>query len=150
MGASPEAKEPSDILARQGHRLLQVGVLLLLLTSFWGFAMPALASPRLGRSAHTLAAIEALLLLVLGLVWPKLRLGAAASRCAVLLLLYSSFAILAAFVLASLWGAGGGTMPIAAAGAYGTAMQEAAIRWIAYSSAPTGIAAFGLLLWGLR
>jgi (hydroxyamino)benzene mutase len=37
---------------------------------------------------------------------------------------------------------GGGT-------AQGTAFQEGTIRLVAYSSAPTGLVSFALILWGL-
>ena len=65
----------SNILPREGHRLLQIGVALLLFSSFEGFAIPYLAAPRLALSAHTLSALQAVLLLALGLVWPRLNLG---------------------------------------------------------------------------
>jgi hydroxylaminobenzene mutase len=90
------------------------------------------------------------MLLALGLAWPRLRLRPVASRAAFWLLVYSALAILAAFVLASLWSAGNETMPLAAGAAHGTMLQENVIRWVAYSSAPTGIASFALILWGLR
>jgi (hydroxyamino)benzene mutase len=70
------------LLARQGHRLLQLGVALLLFTSLEGFAIPYVAAPPLGRSVHTLSALVAVLLLALGLVWPRLRLGATGARLA--------------------------------------------------------------------
>ena len=41
----------SNILARQSHRLLQIGVALFLFTSFEGFAIPYFLSPVVGRSA---------------------------------------------------------------------------------------------------
>jgi len=138
------------LLARQGHRLLQLGVALLLFTSFEGFAIPYVAAPTLGRSAHTLSALVAVLLLASGLLWSRLRLGAAGARLAFWSLIYSGLAIVAAFLLGSLWDAGSATMPLAAAGARGTAVQEAVIKLVAYSSAPTGIAAFALILWRLR
>jgi hydroxylaminobenzene mutase len=140
----------SDILPREGHRLLQIGVALLLFSSFEGFAIPYVAAPRLGLSAHTLGALQAVLLLVLGLVWPRLNLGTTMSRIAFWLLIYSAFAILAAYVLAAAWGAGNETMPLAAGAAHGRAFQESVIKVVAYSSAPTGLIAFGLILWGLR
>ena len=37
----------SNILPREGHRLLQIGVALLLFSSFEGFAIPYFAAPRL-------------------------------------------------------------------------------------------------------
>jgi (hydroxyamino)benzene mutase len=136
--------------ARQGHRLLQVGAALFLFTSFWGFAIPVVAAPRLGLSVHTLSALQGVMLIALGLIWPRLQLSAPMVRVAFWLLIYSALAILIAFVLGALWGAGAETMPLAADGAHGSAFQENAIRWIAYSSAPTGIIAFALILWGLR
>jgi hydroxylaminobenzene mutase len=138
-----------DILSRQGHRLLQVGVALFLFTSFEGFAIPYLASPLVGRSTHSLSALFGVILLTLGLSWPRLRLGVTASSIAFWLLLYSGIAITAAFLLAAILGAGKSTMPLSGAPA-GGALQEAAIMAIAYSSAPTGIIAFVLILFGLR
>lgn len=138
------------LLARQGQRLLQVGVSLLLFTSFWGFFFPHLASPELGLSAHKLTSLLAPLLLALGLVWPRLHLGRLAARAAFQLLLYSSFSIAAAYVLGAAWGAGGETMALAGHGVHGSALQETVIALIAYSSAPTGITAFALILVGLR
>ncbi|MER9892325.1 hypothetical protein NKJ40_09485 [Mesorhizobium sp. M0119] len=140
----------SNTLSRQGHRLLQIGVALLLFSSFEGFAIPYLAAPRLGLSAHTLSALEGVLLLALGLTWSRLNLGAAMSRIAFWLLIYSALAILAAYVIASAWGAGNETMPLAAGGFHGSAFQEAVIKGVAYSSAPTGLISFVLILWGLR
>ncbi len=140
----------SNTLSRQGNRLLQLGVALLLLLSLEGFVIPHLAAPHLGVSAHKLAGLQSVLLLALGLAWPRLNLGAATSRMAFWLVLYAAFAILAAFVLGAVWGAGGETMPLAAGGARGSDSQEAVIRVVAYSSAPTGLVSFALILWGLR
>ncbi len=142
--------DTAALLSRQGHRLLQLGVALLLFTSFEGFAIPYVAAPTLGRSVHTLSALVAVLLLANGLLWPRLRLGTLGSRLAFWSLIYSGVAIVAAFLLGSLWGAGSSTMPLAAAGARGTLSQEAIIKLVAYSSAPTGIMAFALIFWGLR
>jgi (hydroxyamino)benzene mutase len=140
----------SKMLSRQGHRLLQVGIALLLFTSFEGFAIPYLAAPHLGLSAHKLSGLQSVFLFALGLVWPRLKLGAVTSRIAFWFLVYSTFAILAAYVMGALWGAGNETLRLAAADAHGSAFQEAAIRVVAYSSAPTGLISFALILWGLR
>lgn len=142
--------DTSTVLSRQGQRLLQVGIALFLFTSLEGFAIPYLAAPRLGLSVHTLSALQGVLLLALGLVWPRLNLGATTSRIAFWLLIYSAFAILAAYVMASAWGAGNETMRLAAGAAHGSSFQEAVIKGAAYSSAPTGLTSFALILWGLR
>jgi (hydroxyamino)benzene mutase len=139
----------SDLLMHQGHRLLQIGVALFLFTSFEGFAIPYIAAPPLGRSAHSLAALLGVILIALGLSWPRLKLGKAASQIAFWFLVYSGLAITAAFLIAGIWGAGKSTMPLAGA-PMGTPLQESVITAVAYSSAPTGIIAFALILWGLR
>ena len=94
------------MLSRQGHRLLQLGVALFLLTSFEGFVIPGFAAPRLGLSAHSLMALLGVLFIAMGLLWPKLRLGAGTSRLAFWFLVYSGFAIVAAYLLGAIWAAG--------------------------------------------
>jgi hydroxylaminobenzene mutase len=138
------------MLSRQGHRLLQLGVALFLLTSLEGFVIPGFAAPRLGLSAHSLMALLGVLLIAVGLLWSRLHLGIGASRFAFWLLIYSSLAIVAAYLLGAIWGAGSSTMPLAAGAAHGSDFQEAIIKIVAYSSAPTGMVSFALILWGLR
>jgi hydroxylaminobenzene mutase len=140
----------SIMLSRQSHRLLQIAVALILFLSLEGFAIPYLAAPRLGLSVHTLSALQSVLLLALGLLWPKLNLGATQLRVAFWLLIYSTFATLTAYVLSAVWGAGNETMPLAGGVAHGSVPQEALIKSVAYSSAPTGLIAFALIFWGLR
>ena len=137
------------LLIRQGHRLLHVGVALFLLTSLEGILIPFFTVPLLGRSTHSLGALLGVILITLGLTWPQLNLRTAASRIALWFLIYSGFAITAAFLIAGLWGAGKSTVPLAGA-PMGTPVQELVIAAVAYSSAPTGIIAFALILWGLR
>lgn len=140
----------SERLSRHGHRLIQLGVVLFLFTSFEGFVVPYFAAPNLGRSVHTLSALSGVLLIALGLVWPRLRLGKAAWRVAFWFLIYSDLATIAAFLLGAVWGAGNTIMPIAAGSARGSDLQEAVIAAVMYPAAPTGIIAFALILWGLR
>ena len=142
--------ESRGFLLRQGHRLLQIGVSLLLLTSFEGFAIPYFRVPRLALSAHSLCALVAVLLIGLGVAWNKLTLETRASKIAFWCLTYSSFAIIAAYIIAGALGAGSTTMAQAAGSAHGTPFQETLIKVVSYSSAPTGIISFALILWGLR
>jgi hydroxylaminobenzene mutase len=140
----------SPTLEAEGHRLIQIGVALFLLTSFQGFTVPYFAAPNLGRSVHTLSGFTGMMFLALGLVWPKLKLTPMASRVAFWLLIYSAFATIAGFVIGGLLGAGGSIFPIAAAGARGSDSQEMLIQLVMYPAAPTGILSFALILWGLR
>jgi (hydroxyamino)benzene mutase len=142
--------DTAALLSRQGRHLLQLGVALLLFTAFQGFAIPYFAVPQLGLSVHRLSALEAVLLLPMGLLWSRLTLGPAGSRTAFWLLTYSALAIIAAYLLAAMWGAGDSVIRLAAQTGHGSAAREATILVVAYSSAPTGIIAFALVLWGLR
>jgi (hydroxyamino)benzene mutase len=135
---------------RQGHRLIQIGVLLFLLTCIEGFFVQSFASPKLGRSVHTLAGFEGVVLITLGLIWPRLRLAAAAAAIAFWTLVYSTLATLAIFALAAIWGAGASVIPIAAEGARGSDAQEAILTVITYTAGPTALIAFALILSGLR
>jgi hydroxylaminobenzene mutase len=88
-----------------------------LFTSFEGFAIPYFEVPNLGRSVHTLSGFVGVLFLALGLVWPRLNLGAAGARVAFWFLIYSALATIAGFLIAGVWGAGSSIIPLAAGGA---------------------------------
>ena len=144
----------SRLRAHQGHRLLQIGIGLLVYSSFDGFAIPHLGSPRIALSVHTLSAYQGVLLLTQGLLWTKLQLGVTASRVAFWTLLLGTFAILAAYTVAAVWGVGNETIQLMGELPHGlvrgTPAQETVIKVLAYSSAPTGLTWLGVVLWGLR
>jgi (hydroxyamino)benzene mutase len=140
----------ANLLSRQGHRLLQVGVWLFVFSGVEGFFIPSLPYPPLGRSVHTLSGLEGVITLALGLFWPRLRLGPTASKVAFWTYLYSSLGTLIPFILAAVWGAGNTTMPLAAGPARGTALQEAIIRDVVYTAPLPFFVSMGLILWGLR
>jgi (hydroxyamino)benzene mutase len=140
----------SVLLSRQGHHLVQLGVALFLFVALQGLVIQNFAVPSLGRSAHTLSLSSGLVLLGIGLVWPRLTLGTTATRVAFWFLVYSLLATIVAFLLAAMWGAGNTVLPLAAGAAHGTALQENVIAAVLVSSLPTGIIAFALILWGLR
>ena len=146
--------KPSALLNRQGQRLLQVGIALFLYSSLDGFAIPFFASPRIGLSVHTLSALQAVMLLAFGLLWPRLRLSPGAVKIAFWCLLFSTLAILAAYTIAAIWGVGNETITLMGelphGLSHGSPFQETFIKVLAYSSAPTGLTAFVLMLWGLR
>jgi hydroxylaminobenzene mutase len=122
----------------------------LLVLVIGGLCGSTLRLPSLGRSVHTLSAFSGVILLTLGLLWPRLNLGAAASRIAFWLFIYSAFATLAGFVMAAVWGAGNSIIPLAAGTVRGTDFQEAAINVVMYSAAPGILISLALILWGLR
>src|SRR5260370_38510008 len=106
-----------DIAACQSHRLLQIGTALFLFVSLQGLAIQNFAVPSLGRSVHTLSLSTGLLLVGLGLLWPRLTLGATSLRLTFWFLVYSTLATIVAFLLAAIWGAGNSVIPLAAGAA---------------------------------
>lgn len=139
-----------NMLSRQGHRMLQTGVALFLFSALEGFVVESLPFPRLGLSVHTLSALEGVILLALGLLWPRLNLSATASRIAFWAFLYSTFATLIPYILAAVWGAGNSTIPLAAGPAHGSDLQETIIKVVVYTAAPTFLISIVLIIWGLR
>lgn len=143
-----------DALSRQGHRLLQVGIGLILYVAVEGFVIPYVGSPRIGLAVHTLSVVQANLFLALGLLWPRLALGRTGARVAFGSLVYSALAILAAYSIAAVWGVGNETIVLAGELPHGlhhgSVVQESFIKVLAYSSAPTGLIAFAMIFRGLR
>lgn len=143
-----------NALTRQGHHLLQIGICLILYLAVEGFAIPYVGSPRIGLSVHTLSIVQANLFLALGLLWPRLALGRIGARVAFGCLVYSALAILAAYSIAAAWGVGNETIVLTGELPHGlhhgSVLQESFIKALAYSSAPTGLIAFAMILWGLR
>jgi hydroxylaminobenzene mutase len=139
-----------DWSIRQGHRLLQVGIFLFLLALLVGLAVPRFVVPRLGLSTHLLGIMQGMFLMIIGLVWPKLRLSRVSSRLGFLLAVYGCFAAWTANLLAGFWGAGSTMLPMAAGQAHGSALQEGVIALALRTAAVSLIAAAVLILWGLR
>ncbi len=144
----------STLLKRQGQRLLQFGVVLFLYSSLDGFVIPNFASPRIGLSVHTLSALQAVMSLAFGLLWSRLVLSPRAAQIAFWCFIYSALAILAAYTVAAFWGVGIETISLMGELPHGlvqgSPFQETFIKVLAFSSAPTGLLSFVLILWGLR
>ena len=62
--------DTSNWSSRQGHRLLQLGMLVFLIALLVGLAVPKFAVPRLGLSAHLIGIMQGLFLMVSGLLRP--------------------------------------------------------------------------------
>lgn len=153
-GAAGEPREDtldtSDWSGRQGHRLLQRGVLLFLLALLVGLVVPTFAVPRLGLSTHLLGIMQGTFLMVIGVLWPRLRVTRAMARIGIFLAVYGCFAAWTANLSAAIWGAGNSMLPIAAGSAHGSSIQEGMIAIALRSAAVSLIAVSLLILWGLR
>jgi hydroxylaminobenzene mutase len=133
-----------------GHRLLRAGALLFLAALLVGLVVSRFSIPRLGLSAHLLGVMQGLFLLVLGVLWPRLKLAPMTSLLGSWLAIYGCVAAWIANVLAGYWGAGSSMLPNTAGTATGSAAQELVITLALRSGAIALIVTVLLLLWGLR
>jgi hydroxylaminobenzene mutase len=136
--------------ASQSQRLLQLGVALFLLAVLLGLAISHFTVPRVALSGHLVGILQGLLLLVLGLLWPRLNLSPMQLNVAFWLFAYQAVAAPASNFLAAAWGAGNSIIPMAAGAAHGSSAQEAVINIGLRSAGAALIIGLLLLLWGLR
>jgi len=137
---------------RQRHSaiLMRAGVLLLLLGLLTGLWVQAAANPRMALSSHIEGVLNGMLLVILGLVWPRLKIGAGFMKAAFWLVLYGAFANWANTLIAAAWAAGGSVMPFASLGMKGTSAQELIVMLGASSLAVALLAGGVIVFWGLR
>lgn len=135
---------------RQSHRLIQIGATLFLLGLFLGLAVPSFTVPRLGLSSHLLAITQGLYLMIAGLVWPRLSYADGRLRVTFAALVGGCMFALTANLLAASWGAGSGLLPIAAAGARGSSIQELIITVVLRAGGVMLIIGTAFFVVGLR
>lgn len=133
-----------------GRRLIRCGILLFLLGLLTGLLVPAVANPRMGLSSHLEGVMNGIFLVVLGLIWPRLRLSGRAQAIAFWLALYGAFVNWATTLAAAALGAGAPMMPLAGGSHRGTHLQEGLIAFGLVSLTLAMIAVCGIVLWGLR
>jgi hydroxylaminobenzene mutase len=129
--------------------LFATGLALFLLGLFTGFAVPAMKNPRMGVASHMEAHMNGLFLIVLGLLWPYVRLTQTWETVTVALLVYGAWANWLATLLAGFWGAGGRMMRIAAADHIGSNVKEGFIKFLLLSLSIADVIGVGAVLWGV-
>ena len=134
---------------RQAHWLMLLGLLLFLIGLLTGFVSGGLANPRMGLSAHLEGLMNGMFLVLLGLLWSRLVLGARAPLVAFWLVVYAAFANGLGVLLAAIWGAGIGMMPLAAQGMSGSGPQEAIIAFLLISLSVAMVLGVILVILGL-
>lgn len=129
--------------------LLRAGIVLFVLGLVTGFAVPLMAVPRLGLSSHLEGVMNGMVLVGLGLIWPRLTLSARTGSLAFWLAIYGTFANWLATLAAALTGAAA-LMPIAGGGATGAPWAEQLVAALLISLSVAIVAASLFVLAGLR
>ncbi len=135
------------MIQAQSDWLLWHGVFVFFLGLLSGFVIPFAANPRMGLSAHLVAAIAGCFLILTGLIWPRLRLSQVQMAWTYGLLLYGTYSNFGVTLLAALWGTR--SLTSLHGGSGGTGGQEILVRWGFVSVVITTPAACLLLLYGL-
>ncbi|WKZ66340.1 MAG: hypothetical protein QY325_00105 [Flavobacteriales bacterium] len=133
----------------QAHRLLLSGAWLLLLGLLTGLLVPALANPRMGLSSHIEGVLNGMLLLLLGLLWPRLVLTDRWRRIAAACAIYGTFANWATMLIAAALNAGG-QLTVAAEGRTGSPLAEGIVNFGLASLTLAMLAAAVTIIAGLR
>lgn len=137
------------LLLRLGVALFWIGLLVGLGASNFGGGVAVFALPRVALSAHLLALMQGTVLIAIGLLWPRLRLGGAAGAV-VWLLAYGFLAAFVANLLAAVLGAGGSMLPQATGGVQGSDLQESVIAILLRTAAVAQLVSVAIIGWGLR
>jgi (hydroxyamino)benzene mutase len=132
------------------HRLITWGMALFLIGLLTGFAIPALANPRMGLTSHLEGLMNGTFLVVLGLVWTRLRVSERTLRIGFRLAVFGAYANWATTLAAGVLGAGGTMMPLAAGEHIGSRSIELLIAAGLLSLSLAMLALLGIVLWGLR
>lgn len=138
-------REPMNPIPQQ---FLISGTVLFLLSLLSGFAMPFLANPRMGVSAHVAGLESGMALWVLGLMWQRIALPAGAERTAQIVAVAGLYAIFISLFLAALWGTSRAT-PIAGAGHQASPLRETVVAVLLTSGSLASVVAMAFVLWGL-
>lgn len=129
--------------------LMRAGVLLFFIGLLTGLAVPLMQLPRMALSSHLEGVMNGMLLIILGLLWPRLTLPTWAGTATFWLALYGTFANWLATLLSAAWGAAA-MMPIAGQGATGSPLAEGIVAALLGSLTLAMIVACLLVLWGLH
>lgn len=132
---------------KKSAQLIFWGMVLFFLGLITGLQLPAMTNQRMGLSAHLEGILNGLFLMLLGLIWPKIKCPPRMLNLIYILVLYAGFANFAAVLLAGITGAGK-MMPIAG-GAEGTQVLELIISSLLVTLTVSILVAVILLLYAL-
>jgi hydroxylaminobenzene mutase len=130
-------------LIRTGAVLFLIGGLVL------AFPLPIYVNVRMALTAHLEGVMNGIMLIVIGLIWRDLRLGAQARTVAFWTGIYGAYANWLGCWLSAIWGASE-MAPIAGSGFHALASQEGIVKFLLMTCGIAIILSFVLIVWGLR
>ena len=131
------------------RRVLWHGTMLVLLSLATGGFLQSFANPRLALAAHVGGLMNGTLVMVVGAAWHDLALATGLARGLFWSLVYSGYVNWLGLVLAAAFGTAL-TTPLLGDGVPADPWQERLVAFCLVSGAVVTLAAFGLVLAGLR
>lgn len=131
----------------KGQQILFWGIALFLLGLVAGLFIPMLQNPRMGLSSHLEGVLNGMFLVLIGLIWDKIKLSTKNLSITYWLLLYGSFANFVAVFIGAATGAGK-LMPLAKGQEKGPII-EGIISFLLLSLSAAMLAACVFILSGL-
>lgn len=128
-----------------GRRLVRWGVVLLFVAAASGFLIPVATLPWLALAGHVQAVLNGLLLVAIGLVWPRLRVGRTAGAITFWGLAGAAWLAFATQVACALAGVGGSVFPLVAGGHVGPHAVELLVRVAASLASVATLAGLGIV-----
>ncbi|WP_297335331.1 hydrogenase [Algoriphagus sp.] len=118
----------SELSFRQSDRLVFLGIFLVTLGLVVGLIIPFFANPRMGLSSHLEGIMNGIFLVILGLIWPRVKLSKKWMTLTFWLAVYGSFANWFGVLLAAIFNAGG-QLTVAAQGKKGSDLAELSVNF---------------------
>jgi (hydroxyamino)benzene mutase len=129
--------------------LIRAGFVLFTVALLTGFAVPAFLNPRMAVAGHLTAILNAIFLMVLGLIWGLLVFNPIQAKLTKLAFLYGAFASWVTSCLAAAWGTSRET-PVSGAGYIAAPWKEALVASLQVSIVLVILAGALSVLYALR
>lgn len=133
----------------QSRNLIFLGVLLFLFGLIVGLIVPALANPRMGVSSHIEGVMNGMFLVILGLIWTRLKLSNRWLKISFWLSIYGTFMNFFGILVAAIFNAGE-MLNIAAQGRRGPDFAESFVTFSLISLSLAMIIVSVVILIGLK
>lgn len=131
------------------RKLALLGAVLFMLGLLTGFVSSTFVNPRMGLAGHLEGLMNGTLLLAVAAAWKFVTLPEGQARWTWRLFAFGTTANWLAVTMAGVWGAGGETMPLTAAGHSAAAWQESLITALLFALSFAMVGATALLIKGL-
>jgi len=141
--------ENSTLVKKQSHKLIFLGVLLFLLGLIVGLIVPLFANPRMGVSSHIEGVLNGMFLIVLGLIWNRVKLSDRWLKITFWLAVYGTFMNWFGILIAAIFN-GGKMLGIMANGQEGSPLVEAIVNFSLISLSIAMVMVSVTVLIGLR